>query len=188
MATIYLHDTGLLTTTSTSALTGSGNVANNGIEIPLKIKNLRFSVGLNFDNSPQPGSFTQPKLAFVSIPSPIISLTGQICKDGDVSDTANVLRKIHGGTTPTLTDESGSSTTDEVKMLGLLEHASRTKGYKELYYKASSADNLFYGLATDTEITSSTYKCFNVRIKGLDIVESPDSKLINWNCTLEITT
>lgn len=191
IATIYLHDTGLYTTSSSSAVTGSGNLANNGDEIPLKIRTLRFSVGLNFDNSPQPGAanndvFSRPKLAMSSIVSPLITLTGQINKDGDVSASANVIHKIHGGTTPTLTDESGSSFTDEVKMLGLLEHATRTKGYKELYYKATSADNLFYGLATDTE-SGGTYKCFYVRVKALDINETPDSDLIVWSCTLEIT-
>ncbi len=147
---------------------------------------MRYSIGLSYDNSPQPGSFERPKLALVSLPAPIITLTGQINKKGDVSADGNVIKKIHGGT-PTLTDESGSSTTDEVKMLGLLDHAWRTKGYKEIYYKDTSADNLFFGIATDTETANDTYKCFNVRIKGLDIIETPDSKLINWNCTLELT-
>lgn len=187
MATINLRDTGLLTVAATTALTGAGNVANNGTEFPLKINSVRFSVGLGFDNSPQPGSFEQPKLAFVSLTAPLITISGEIKKGGDVSSSSNVLKKIVGGTTPTLTDESGTSFTDEVKMLGLLEHASRTKGYKEVYYKSTDADNLFFGMATDTETTSSTYKCFNVRIKSLNITESPGSKLIVWTCALEKT-
>lgn len=187
MVTIYIHDTGLLTTSSSTALSGAGNVANNGVEIPLKIKSFRFNNGLTFDNTPQPGSFTKPKLAFVSVTAPLITIAGQINKEADVSSDLNVLRKISGGT-PTLVDESGTTFTDEVKMLGLLEHASRTKGYKELYYKATTADNVFFGLATDLDIDNATYKCFNVRIKGIDIIESPDSKLIDWRCTLETTT
>ena len=115
----------------------------------------------------------------------MLTITGHIKKLGDVSNARNVLNKISGGT-PTLVDESGSSTTNEVKMLGILEHCTRTRGYKEIYYKATTADTIFFGVATDTE-TSGTYKCFNVRVKGLTITDNPDSKLMTWNATLELT-
>jgi len=191
IATIYLHDTGLLDTSGTTAVSGSGNISNNGEEIPLKIRTLKFSIGLGFDNSPTPGAsendvFQRPKLTMGSIVSPLITLAGQINRKGDVSSDKNEIYKMHGSQ-PTLTDESGDSITNEVKMLGLLEHASRTKGYKELYYKSTDADNLFYGIATDTETANSTYNCFIVRIKSIDITETPDSELITWSCTLEIT-
>ncbi len=199
MATIYIHDTGLLTTTSSTAVSGSGNISNNGDEIPLKIRTLKFNVGMSFDNSPQPGSLEHPKLAFISIPSPIITLSGQINRKGDVSAAGNVINKIHEGT-PDLTDESGTtSLTDEVKMLGMLEQASRTKGYKELYYKDNTANNFFIGMASWNETTkeagsdtmstesSGAYPCFNVRVKSFNLTETPDSNLIVWNCTLEVT-
>ena len=186
IATIFLHDTGKLTTSSSTSESGAGNIANNGTEFPLKIRTIKFDAGETFDNSPSPGSSEMPKLAHVSLVAPIITITGQINRKADVSDSSAVINKISGGT-PTITDESGSSSTDEVKMLGLLEHARRTKGYKELYYKSTDVDNLFAGIATDTE-TSGTYNCFYVRVKSISITETPDSDLIIWNTTLEMTT
>lgn len=192
MATIFIRDTGLLTTSSSTAITGAGNIANNGIEFPLKIQNIKFGVSASFDNNPSPGGsttstpFSYPKLGFNSIPAPIINLSGHIRKDGNTSSASSVIYQIAEGA-PTLTDESGTSFTTEVKMLGLLEHASRTKGYKELYYKSTSTDNIFWALAPSVETTNSTYKCFRLRIKSLDITETPDSQLITWSCTLEVT-
>lgn len=186
MATIFLHDTGKLTTSSSTSETGSGNLANNGDEFPLKILTIKFAVGETFDDAPSPGSFEQPKLAQVSVTSPLITINGQINRKADVSDANSVINQIAGGT-PDITDESGSSSTYEVKMLGLLEHARRTKGYKELYMKDTATDNIFYGIATETE-TTGTYNAFLVRVKSLNITETPDSDLIVWNATLEITT
>ena len=186
IATIYLHDTGKLTTSSSTSESGAGSLANNGDEFPLKIKTIKFSAGETFDNAPSPGSSEQPKLAHISLVAPIITIAGHINKKADVSDSNTVINKISGGT-PDITDESGSASTDEVKMLGLLEHARRTKGYKEVYYKDSDTDNLIGGIATDKE-TTDTYLCFYVRVKSIDITETPDSSLIVWTATLEMTT
>jgi len=188
MATIFLHDTGKLTTDSSTTESGAGSIANNGVEIPLKINSLKFGNSFAFDDSPQPGQLTEyPKLGFTSLVSPIITISGHFTKNTDVSAGTSVINKINDGT-PTLTDEDGSTFTDEIKMLGLLDHAGRTRGYKELYYKAEANDNLFYGIARNTETSGDTYKCFNVRIKSLNITQSPDSSLIRWDATLVITS
>src|SRR3990167_10774059 len=183
MTTIYIKDTGIVKVGSESgtALTGT-NIVNGGTEIPLKVIRIRYGRGIRLDNTPNPGTFTEPELNFTSVTSPVIVLEGEIRKDGTLSSSLNVINKITDGGTTSVVNKSGSTVSDEIEMLGLLDRLTVTKGYKELYFKSTIKDNIIYGVgATDNHSTTGqTYRHLHVRVKSIDINEAPDSKLISW--------
>lgn len=190
MSTIYIHDTGYAKVGSETGTAFS--VVNNGDEIPLKILRLSYSRGIKLDNSPQPGIYSETELNFASIQNPTLTISGEIHKKGDLSSATNTTYQIHGSDA-SITDSTGTSSSNEIDVLGLMDRICKTKGYKELYYKSSDTDNLIYGLVdpSDTESTSDianeSYRHLHVRCKGFSVIEVPNSKLITWQLTCEIT-
>lgn len=191
MATIFIRDTGAIKVGNESGtlLTGA-DIVNAGTEVPLKVVRVSFERGNKFDNTPRPGSFTETELNVASITTPLINITGVIKKTGDLSSERNTIYQITEGETASVTLATGSSSTDEIEMLGLLNRLAKTKGYKELYFKSTVADNLLYGIAEtdshDTDI-AATYRHLHVRVRGLNITELPLSSLIRWKLTCEMT-
>lgn len=195
MVTIYIKDVGVIKPgeETSGAYTGL-NIVNGGTEIPLKLTRLRYARGISFDNAPQPGqdtstgTFEEARLNFVSITNPLITLSGEIKTEGDLSSSSNVTNKITAGGTASITDYDGSSSTNEVVMLNLFDRLVKTKGYKELYYKEDSATTSIYGLGVkDSHTTSGAlYRHLHIRVKSITIDEVPNINLINWSMICEV--
>ena len=195
MTTIYIKDIGYIKPGQESGTAYTGlNIANNGTEIPLKVTRLKYGRGVSYDNTPSPGSDTTsgtntlPYLNFVSVNSSLVTISGEITTEGDLSSSLNTTNKITSGGTASIKDYDNSDTTNEVEMLYLLDRLIQTKGYKELYYKSDTADNLIYGIAKKDSHTTigAAYRHLHVRIKSLDITEVPNSNLISWNLICEV--
>lgn len=186
MVTIFIKDTGIIKPGEEGG-TQESNIVNGGNELPLKGVSITFARGLRFDNKPSPGVYGKfpVRLNFVSVVNPIITLAGEIRDDGDLSSATNVINKISDVTS--ITDQDGSSSTDEIDILYLLDQLCVTKGYKELFYKDSSANNnLLYGIGS-TDTFNSEFRHLHVLCKGIRITQNGTSGLINWVLTCEIT-
>ena len=188
MATIYIKDVGRIKPGQESASPYSGtNIVNGGSEIPLKVKTIGYSRGISFDNKPSPTNLTEePELNYVSRTAPIITLTGHITTKAELDDTSSTTYQISGGSTTSIKDQSNSTSTDEVDILGILDQLCVTSGYKEIYFKDGTAKNMLYGLGK-TDTYNSTYRHLHIRCKSINITETPTSNLIIWNLTCEVT-
>jgi len=187
MTTIYIKDRGIIKPgeESGSVFTGT-SIVNAGTEIPLKGISLGYSRGMSYDDKPQPGAYEKPELNFVSITSPVITISGNIKDDGDLTSSGNVVNQITEGGTTSIKDWELSNTANEINMLFLLDKLCETRGYKEVYYKdATNNNNLVYGLGI-TDTGNTTYRHVHVLCKGLRITQNAGSSLITWTLTCEI--
>jgi len=195
MTTIYIKDTGVIKPGEEDSGTyPSADITNAGEEIPLKVIQIRYARGIAFDNTPVAGSSTSvgsykdARLNFVSINNPLITLKGQIKTKGDLSSSGNAINQITEGGTTSIKNDENTDTSNEVQMLFLLDKLSKTKGYKELYYKEDVANNSIYGLGVKDNHTTegAAYRHLHVRVKGIDITETPGTSLISWNLICEL--
>lgn len=186
MATIFIKDTGYYKPgeETGSALSGATNIVNGGSELPLKNVTINYTRGINFDNKPQPGTYEETSLNFVSVTNPLVVLTGVINPRGDLSLSSNTINTISG--VSSITDQDGSTSADEVDILYLLDLLCKTKGYKELYYKdLTLKNNILYGIGS-TDLYNPTYRHLHVRCKGLRINQTAGTGPITWTLTCEI--
>ena len=185
MTTIYLKDIGYIKPGQESG-TQETVIANEGNELPLKGVSISFARGMSFDNKPSPGTYEENRLNYVSVTNPVITINGTVSSKGDLSASTNTLKKINEGT-PTIKDWEGSTTTDEIDILYVLDKLTTTKGYKELYYKDSTDNNsLIHGLGI-TDTYNATYRHLHVMCKGIRITQNAISNNITWSLTCEVT-
>lgn len=189
MVTIYLHDTGYIKPgeETGTAYTAVDAIANGGTPLPLKGATISYSRGLSFDNKPQPGLFQESRLNYVSLTNPVISISGHITGGGDMSNVRNAIYKITSGNTDSITDQDGNTSNNEIDILYVLDLMVTTKGYKELYYKDSTANgSILYGLGK-TDVFNPTYRHLHVMCKGVTISQDGSSGLIKWTLSCEVT-
>lgn len=185
MTTIYLKDIGYIKPGQETG-TQETIIANNGTELPLKGVTISFARGMSFDDKPSPGTYEEGRLNYVSVTNPMITISGRLSSEGDVSSSSNTLKKINEAT-PTLKDWEGNTTTNEIDILYILDKMTTSKGYKELYYKdTSSNNNLLYGLGV-TDTYNSTYRHVHVMCKGIRITQNGGNDSITWQLTCQVT-
>jgi len=186
MTTIFIKDTGYIKPgeESGSQYSGATNIVNGGDELPLKGVSIRYQRGVSFDDTPQPGTFEDTRLNFVSINNPVVVISGRIYGKGDMSLTSNTINQISG--VSSITDQDGNASKYEVDILFLLDLLCKTRGYKELYYKdGTENENILYGIG-ETDTYNPTYRHLHVRVKGINITQNATNKMINWHMTCQI--
>lgn len=184
MTTVFIKDTGYVTPGVESGTAESGvNIVNGGTEIPLKITRIDYTRGANVDNKPQPATYTDTTINFVSFDNPTITIQGTLDLKGDLSNASNVIYRISSVTS--FTDRTAESISREFELLELLDRLCVTKGYKELYYKDSETEPNLLNALGKTDAYNLTYRHLHVRCTNITITQTPN-RSVAWRLVCEV--
>jgi len=187
MANVIIIDTGYPNINLDGTQTATASRTNSGTQINLDSVTIDYNRGVNSDDSPYPGQFTDSKINQSSVENPTITIKGIIKQYGTYS---------MDGTT---------SLTAHTLLLPILDKLCTTQDIKCLYYsKVTSSEsytessNVYKGLIkalgesnksdvhSGNPVPASTPH-LHVLAKSFRATEDAKATTINWTLTLQVT-
>ncbi len=165
MATITIIDTGYPNVTSTGTVAAASDMANDGSPITFKCKSMRYTRGLNIDDTAVPSKYADMEINKGSTQNPIIQIEGVLDR----------------------------KTTADMDLIPEFDELIITKGIKCLYYNDSTdgyrdlTDSLGTGNANDGYTNHPTEAHLHVICKGLTITHPAGATHLTYKLTCEVT-
>ena len=163
MGTISIIDTGYIKSDKSGTqldTTDNTLVVNNGTAITLKTASLKYSGGVSLDNNPQPGTYQNTELNFVSFDNEMIVIRGivrrDVNSDMDILKYLNQMRKTKG--------------------IKLIYYTDKDDGYRDLTDSLGTT-GVFNSSSPNAGEIGSDIPYIPVRIKGFDVKQKDGIKL-----------